>query len=91
MQDPRTLNTTENLQAIRHTYGTNNPRLNAFDYSNSITFFDDIQKQRHLETKPLSFRINKLNTFHEGAFAWITNFQLVINSSVQEKAVCWDR
>ena len=48
---------------------TDNPQLNAFEYSNSFTFFDDIQKQRPLETKQPPFRITKPNTFHYCAFA----------------------
>ena len=56
--------------------GTDIPYTNAFDYSNSVTFFDDIQTKRLLETKQPPFRITKLNTFHYGAFAWITNSQL---------------
>ena len=31
------------------------------------------------------------NTFRYGAFAWITNSQLILNSTPPEKAVCWDR
>ena len=77
---------TECKHAIRHLNGTNNPQLNAFNYSNSFTFFNDIQKQRLLETKQPPFRITKLNTFHYGAFAWISNSQLVLNSTLKEKA-----
>ena len=91
MERPRTLDPTECKHAIRHLNGTNNPQLNAFNYSNSFTFFNDIQKQRLLETKQSPFRITKLNTFHYGAFAWISNSQLVLNSTLKEKAVCWDR
>ena len=54
-------------------------------------FQNDIQKQRLFETKQPPFRIAKLNTFHYGAFAWIWNSQLVLNSTLKEKAVCWDR
>ena len=91
MERPRTLDPTECKHAIRHLNGTNNPQLDAFKYSNSFTFSGDIQKQRLLETKQPPFRITKLNTFHYGASAWITNSQLVINSTLKEKAVCWDR
>ena len=91
MERPRTLDPTECKHAIRHLNGTNNPQLDAFNYSNSFTFFNDIQKQRLLETKQPPFRITKLNTFHYGAFAWISNSQLVLNSTLKEKAVCWDR
>ena len=77
--------------AIRHLKGTDNPQHNAFAYSNSFPFFEDFQKQRLLETKQPPFRITKSNTFHYGAFAWITNSQLVLNSTPEEKAVCWDR
>ena len=90
MERPRTLDPTECKHDIRHIYGTDNSQLNAFDYSTSFTFFDDIQKQRLLETKQPAFRIPKLNTFNYGAFARITNSQLVLNSTL-EKAVCWDR
>ena len=90
MERHRTLDPTECKHAIRHLNGTNNPQLDAFNYSNSFTFFDDIQKQRLLETKQTPFRITKLNTFHYGAFAWITNSQLVLSSTLKEKAVCWD-
>ena len=76
-------------RAIRHLSGTNNPQLNAFDYSSSFTFFDGIQKQRLLEIKQPPFRVTKPNNFHYGAFAWITNSQLVLNSSLKEKAVRW--
>ena len=88
MKRPRTLDPTECKHAIRHLNGTNSPQLDAFNYSNCFTIFDDIQKQRLLETKR-PFRITKLNIFHYGAFAWITNSQLVLNSTL--KAVCWDR
>ena len=54
-------------------------------------FFDDIQKQRFFETKQPPFQTTNLNTFHYGAFAWITNSQLVLISTLEEKAVCWDR
>ena len=91
MERPRTLDPTDCKHAIRHLNGTNNPQLDAFNYSNSFTFFNDIQKQRLLETKQPPFRITKLNTFHYGAFAWISNSQLVLNSTIKEKAVCWDR
>ena len=91
MERPRTLDPTECKHAIRHLNGTHNPQLDAFNYSNSFTFFNDIQKQRLLETKQPPFRITKLNTYHYGAFAWITNSQLVLNSTLKEKAVCWDR
>ena len=82
MERPRTLDPTECKHAIRHLNGTNNPQLDAVNYSNSFTFFDDIQKQRLLETKQPPFRITKFNTFHYGAFAWITNSQLVLNSTL---------
>ena len=48
-------------------------------------------KKRLLEVKQTPFRITKLNTFHHGAFAWISNSQLVLNSIRKEKYVCWDR
>ena len=38
MERPRTLDPTECKHAIRHLNGTNNPQLNAFNYSNSFTF-----------------------------------------------------
>ena len=83
---PGTLDPTESQHAIRHLNGTNNHQLDAFNYTNSFTFFNDIQKQRILETKQPPFRITKLNAY--GAFAWIANSQFVLNS---KKAVCWDR
>ena len=91
MEHPRTLDPTECKHAIRHLNGTNNPQLDAFNYSNSFTFFNDIQKQRLLETKQPPFRNTKLNNYQYGAFAWIANSQLVLNSTLKEKAVCWDR
>ena len=90
MERPLTLDPTECKRAILQLNGTNNPQLNAFNYSNSFPFFEDIQKQRLLKTKQ-SFRIKKLNTFHYGAFAWIANSQLVLNATLKEKNVCWDR
>ena len=69
----------------------NNPQLDAFKYANSFIFFNDIQKQRLLETKQPLFHITKLNTFHSGAFAWIANSQKILNSTLKEKAVSWDR
>ena len=62
MERPRTLDPTECKHAIRHLNGTHNPQLDVFNYSNSFTFFNDIQKQRLLETKQPPFRITKLNT-----------------------------
>ena len=60
MERPRNLDPTECKHAIRHLNGTNNPQLDAFNYSNSFTFFDDIRKQRLLETKqPLFVLLNK--------------------------------
>ena len=91
MERPRTLDPTECKHAIRHLNGNNNPQLDAINYSNSFTFFNDIQKQCVLETKQPPFRITKLITFHYGVFAWIANSQLVLNSTLREKAVCWDR
>ena len=74
---------------MRHLNDTDNPQLNAFDYSNSFTFFDDIQKLRRFEIKQPPFRITKLNIFHYGAFAWINNSQFVLIST-PKKAVGWD-
>ena len=91
MERPRTLDNTECKRAIPHLNGTNNPQLDAFSYTNSFTFFNDVQNQRLLETKQPPFRITKLNTFHYGAFAWIANSQLVLNSTLKEKAICWNR
>ena len=91
MKRPRTLEPTQGKLAIRNLNGTKNPQLDAFNYSNSFTLFDVIQKQRLLETRQPPFRITKLNTFQYGAFAWIANSQLVLNSTLKEKAVCWDR
>ena len=70
MERPLTLDPTECKHDIRHLNGTNNPHLDAFNYSNSFTFFIDIQKQRLLETKQPPFRITKLNHFHYGAFGF---------------------
>ena len=41
MERPRTLDPTEckHHDAIRHLNGTDNPQLNAFEYSNSFSFF----------------------------------------------------
>ena len=91
MERPRTLDNTECKRAIPHLNGTNNPQLDAFSYTNSFTFFNDVQNQRLLETKQPPFRITKLNTFHYGAFAWIANSQLVLNSTLKENAICWNR
>ena len=87
MERPRTSNRTGCKQAMHHLNGTDNLQLNAFDNRYSFTFFDEIQKQRLLETKQPPFRISKVNNFHCGAFAWITNTQLVSNSTLKEKAV----
>ena len=51
MERPRTLDPTECKHAIRHPTGTDNIQPNAFPYDNSVTFFDDIQTKRLLETK----------------------------------------
>ena len=91
MERPRTLDPTECRHAIRHLNGTNDPQLDAFNYSNYFTLFNDIQKQRLLEIKQPPFRISKLNTFHYGAFAWISISELVLNSTLEEKAVPWNR
>ena len=50
MEHPRTLEPTECKHAVRHLKGTDNPQFKAFENSKSFTFFDDIQKQRILET-----------------------------------------
>ena len=55
MDHPRTFDPTECYHAIRHLNGTVNPQIFAFENSNSFTVFDDIQKQRLLETKNLLF------------------------------------
>ena len=90
MVRPGTSDPTESKHAIRHINETDNPQPNAFDYSNSFIFFDDIQKQRLPETKQLLLRITKPNTFQYGALAWTTNSQFVLNSTLEEKVVCWD-
>ena len=41
MERPRTLGPTECKHANCGLDGTDNPQLNAFDYSNYFTFFDD--------------------------------------------------
>ena len=64
MERPRFLNPTECKHAIRHLNGSDDPELNAFDYSNSFTFFNDIQTQRLLVTEQPPFQITKLNTFY---------------------------
>ena len=64
MERPRSLYPAECKHAIRHTNGTDNPQLKAFDYTNSFTYLDDIQKQRLCETRQPPFRITKLSTFH---------------------------
>ena len=51
MDHLRTLDPTECKLGIRQLNGTDNPQQNAFDYSSSFTCFDDIQRQRLLETK----------------------------------------
>ena len=66
MERPRNLDNTECKRAIPHLNGTNNLQLDAFSYTNSFTFFNDVQNQRLLETKQPPFRITKLNTFHLG-------------------------
>ena len=55
-------------------------------YNNHLHLFDDIQKERLLQTKQLAFRITKLNTFQYGDFAWITNSQLILNAPLREKS-----
>ena len=84
MERLRTFDPTECKHAIRHLNITKIPQLDVFNSSNSFTFFNDIQKQRLLETKQPPFRIIKLNTFHYGAFAWIAISQLVLNSTLKE-------
>ena len=74
---------------ICHPNDTVNPQLNAFDYSSTFTFFKDIQKQRLLGTKQPPFRVTKFNTFQYVAFAWITNSQLKLTSTIKEKTLCW--
>ena len=89
MKRPCSLDPTEFKLSIRHLNDTDKPQLNAVEYSNSITFFEDIQTQRLLEI--ISFRITKLNTFHYGAFARKGNSQLASNSTFKEKTARWDR
>ena len=91
MERPRTVGPTECKHAIRHLNGNDNPQFSAFECSNSFTFFDDIQNQHPLETKQPPFRITKLNTLHYGAFARVTNAQIVLNATAKEKTLCWDR
>ena len=91
MERPRTLDPSECKLDIRHLNGTNNPQVDAFNYTNSFTFFNDIPNEPLLESKQPPFRITKHNTFHNGAFAWIANSQLVLKYILKEKAVCWDR
>ena len=89
MERPRISDPTECNHAICHLNGTDNPQLDGFDYSNSFTFFEIIQKQRLFESKQPPLRITKLNNFQHGAFAWTTNCQLVLNAP-PEKIVCCD-
>ena len=84
MELPRTLDPTEYKYANCHHNGPDIPQLNAFAYSNSFTFFDDIQKQRLVETKQPPFRVSKFNTVHTCAFAWIANSQLVLNETLKK-------
>ena len=63
-----------------------NLKLNAFDYINSFTFFDDTQKQRLLFVQ----RTQHFSSCFRGAFAWIANYQLVLNATLKQ-AVCLDR
>ena len=86
MERPRTLDPTECKHAIRHLNGTADTQLIA---SIMVTFFCDIQNQRFLETKQPPYSIPKLNIFHYGASASITNSQLVLNAT-PKKAVCWE-
>ena len=72
--------------AVRQLNGTDNHQHNAFDYSNTFTFFD-VQKQILLETKQHPFRIINLNTFQYCAFAWRTNSHFVLNTALIEKAL----
>ena len=88
MKRLRTSDPTECKHAIRHLNGTDNPHVNAFDYSNSFSFFVANQKQRFLETKQPPFRDTYFNTFNFGAFAWISNSQQVFNANLKEKVVC---
>ena len=88
---PHNLGPTECNHAGRPSNGTDNSQFIVSDYSNSLAFFDVIQKQRLLETKQPPFRITELNTFHCGAFALITHSQLVLNATPKENAVCWNR
>ena len=87
MERTRTLDTLESKHAIRHSNGTDNPQLKAFDYGSFFTFFDDLRKQRLPETKQPHFRITKFHTFHCGASVCITNSQFLF-SALKEKAVC---
>ena len=50
----------------------------------SLTIF----KNDILEIQQPGFLINKLNTSHYGAFGWITNSQLVLNSTRKNN---WNR
>ena len=86
MERPRTLDPTECKHAIRHLNGTHNPQLDAFNYSNSFTFFNDIQKQRLLETKQPPFRITKLNIYHYGAFLMDHQFTISIKLNSERKS-----
>ena len=63
MEQPRTLDPKECRQALLHLNGTDNSQPNALIHSNSFIFFDNIQKQRLLETKHPRFRITKLKHF----------------------------
>ena len=62
MERLRTLDSRECIHVVRLLTGTDNPQLNAFDYSNSFSFFDGIQKQRLLETKQPPFHNTKSST-----------------------------
>ena len=52
---PGTSDPTEGKLAFDYLNGTDNPQLNAFDYSNSFTFFHDVQKHCLLENNNLLF------------------------------------
>ena len=89
MDRPRTWDVTECNRASRHLIGTYTHHLQAFGYSSSFTFFDDIRKQRLLEAKQIPFEISKLNPYR--TFAWMTDLQFVSDATPKEKDVCWDR
>ena len=78
---PKILDPNECKSMIRYLNATDSNELNTYNIQNSFSFFDDNDYQNKIEQVQQPFRVEQLNAWHIGTFAydehyqdWIVNF-----------------